>query len=66
MKEVRCADCGWTGTLTEAWDATKSVMYEESEDLYDEDNAHFCPICHKETLEVFEDGNRLGSMYIYG
>ena len=67
MKEVRCWNCEWVGTLSEAWDAATSVQYVEGEDndglpLYEEDNAFRCPQCHKETLEVFENGKRLGSM----
>ena len=70
-KYVRCANCGWIGSLTEAHNASVSVIYEDGitedgEPFYDEDNAYPCPNCHEETLEVFYAGKRLGSMYIYG
>ncbi len=70
-KEVQCAYCAWIGTLDEAWEATESVQYEDGSDedgrpYYEEDNAHYCPHCHKEGLEVFDGGERLGSMYSYG
>ena len=70
-KEVRCAFCGWRGSLGEAYENGETIMVEEGLDsegdmMYEEDTLYKCPKCNKDGLEVYENNKKLGSMLIYG